>query len=255
MSAPVVVQVEGPVTTLTLDDGPTRNALGTQSVKALLDALRTAEDAPEIRVVVFTGADGIFSSGANRTERNSGARGRGSERASLFDLVSGCSKPTIAAISGPAVGGGANLALACDLRVCAEDAWLQWPQVRMGIMPGSGTVARLSRMVGTTRALEWTMTGRRVSAAEGQAAGLHARVVPGAQLSATTAELASVLVAAPPVSVRFIRECVASLVNRDVLDTRNGDEHRSRILYAMLSLADGDHRHDHHVDGNEGKLV
>lgn len=238
MEMPVELHVEGPVATLTLNDPTTRNALGRENAKALLQHLRSAENQPEVRALVITGAGASFCSGADlrdqRVHRPAGLTERNpAQQTQLFDIIAGCSKPTVAAISGPAVGAGANLALACDLRVCAENAWLQWPQVGMGIMPGSGTLARLSHVVGSARALDWVVTGRRVGAQEGLAAGLHARVVPASDLMSEAQGVAGVIAAHPTSSVRFVREGVASLVKRDVAFTADADNYRAYILYSL----------------------
>lgn len=236
MDTPIRLEVDGAIGIVTLDDPETRNAMSNACAKGLRHHLRSVESSDEVRIVIITGAHGVFSSGANMKDRTVHSAGRLTERnpsrqTQIFDMIAECGKPTIAAINGPAVGAGANLALACDLRVCAENAWMQWPQVSFGIMPGSGTVARLSHVAGTARTLDWTMTGRRVDAAEGLATGLHVRVAPEAELLTACRELAELISSHPAGSVRFVREAVASLVKRDVAFTADADAYRSYILY------------------------
>lgn len=235
MQPPVELQVEGSIATVWLNDPATRNALSSACAKALIEKLRWVEAAEEVRVLILTGANDVFCSGANLTDRTvhtAESVGAGRRRQTpVFDLIAGCGKPTIAAISGPAVGAGANLALACDLRVCGEDAWLRWPQVGFGVMPGAGTLARLCHIVGSARALDWTMTGRRIGADEGLTSGLYARVVSPADVLPTSVELARLIASHPVTSVRFVREAVASLVQRDVQYTADADAYRSLILY------------------------
>jgi enoyl-CoA hydratase len=119
-----------------------------------------------------------------------------------------CPQPILAAIGGYALGGGLELALACDLRIASEDAQLGLTEVNLAIIPGGGGTQRLPRLVGRGKALEMILTGARVSAAEALRIGLVERVVPAGQALAAAMELARTLAARAPVALRYAKEAV-----------------------------------------------
>lgn len=234
--ASVTVETVGTQLIMTLDHPSTRNALSNRLATQLIGGLRELEARPELRVGIIIGAGETFCSGADLNDRTVHATADVREhvprrRSTVFDAVSRSSKPIIAALNGPAVGGGANLAMACDLRICADEGWMQWPQARLGVLPGSGTLARLSATVGIARALEWTLSCTKVGAEAGREAGLYNRACPRADLRATALELAAAISESSPLSVRFIKESLSYLVQSQANTTADADEYRSFILY------------------------
>jgi enoyl-CoA hydratase/carnithine racemase len=232
----VTIETVGSQLILTLDHPATRNALGESAARQLIKGLRELDARPDLRVGIITGAGDIFCSGADLNDRAVHATSDVREhvprrRSTVFDLVAQSAKPVIAAVNGPAVGAGANLALACDLRVCADEGWLQWPQARLGVLPGAGTLARLNAAVGSTLALEWTLACTRVGAAAGLAAGLYNRTCPRADLRAAALDLAAEISQSSPLSVRFIKESLSYLVQSQADTTADADGYRSFILY------------------------
>lgn len=184
---PIRVEHLGRVVTLTLDNPPV-NALSTRALAALDTALDAIEAASEPRVVLITGAGSkLFAGGADIRDLNA-ARGVDAGREltrrgqALFDRIAGFRLPVIAAINGGAYGGGLELALACHLRVCSDEARLGQTEINLGIMPGWGGTQRLSRLVGPARALALILTGDPVDAAEAFRIGLVDQVVPAAEL-------------------------------------------------------------------------
>jgi len=119
-----------------------------------------------------------------------------------------CPQPIIAAIRGVALGGGLELALACDIRIAGDDALLGLTEVNLAIIPGGGVTQRLPRLVGRGKALEMILTGMRIGAAEALRIGLVERVVPAAEVMTAARELAQELAGRAPVAVRYAKEAV-----------------------------------------------
>jgi enoyl-CoA hydratase len=182
------------------------NALDRPTLEELLDRLRELADDPEARVVVLTGAgDRAFVAGADikymsgldvEEARAWGALGH--EAANLLETMA---KPTIAAINGFALGGGCELALACDLRYASTRAKLGQPEINLGIIPGWGGTQRLARVAGLGVAKDLVLTGRVVSADEAHQAGLVHLVVEPEELMSRTLETANLLASKSPLAL------------------------------------------------------
>ncbi|HEV2733317.1 MAG TPA: enoyl-CoA hydratase-related protein [Longimicrobiaceae bacterium] len=208
----ILVDVDGGVATVTVNRPDKRNALNSQvrsEVVAALDALR-ADDS--VRVVVFTGAgDKAFVAGADigefaqRTplEQREAMTGR-----RVFDEIAAFPKPTIAMINGFCLGGGCELALACDVRVASDAARLGQPEINLGIIPGGGGTQRLPRVVGTGQAMRLILSGEIVDAAEALRIGLVDVVHPAAELRERTMEFARGMAARSPVALRRAKAAV-----------------------------------------------
>ncbi len=194
---------------------PKANALSLELVRELDDALSAAERDPDIRCVTIASAlERFFSGGADVTALRE-MLGRSVEDnpllmagIQLMDRIEAFPKPVVASVNGLALGGGCELTLACHIRLAADTAEFALPEVALGIIPGWGGTYRLPRRVGPSRALEWMLTGRRVTAAEAREAGLVAQVVPEAELPEATRQLAETLGERPPVAVRAILRAV-----------------------------------------------
>ena len=175
-------------------DRPKMNALSA----ALLQELAVAADAltenPPGAVVVW-GGDRIFAAGADISEFGGPAEARtiGGRFREALDAVAAIPRATIAAVNGYALGGGCELALACDLRVVADTAKFGQPEILLGIIPGGGGTQRLARLVGASRAKDIILTGRQVDADEALRIGLADRVVPSDQVLTAALELAASL--------------------------------------------------------------
>lgn len=194
-SSNVVLDIDGPIATVTLARTAAKNALTWEMYDALVEACDAVPTAGA-RVVIIRGSDGAFSSGtdiAQFDQVRSGADGVAYERrlAHVIERLDAVDVPTIASIDGPAVGGGCALAVACDLRIAADTARLGVPVARtLGNCLSVENLARLVDLVGQGRALELMLTGRLVPAVEALAWGLVHRVVPAADLDAETRTLA-----------------------------------------------------------------
>ncbi len=164
-------------------DRPKMNALSTALLGQLADAAEALAFDPPGAIVVW-GGERIFAAGADISEFAGPAEARtvGAAFRTALDAVAAIPRATIAAIAGYALGGGCELALACDFRVAADAAKLGQPEILLGIIPGGGGTQRLPRLIGAARAKEIILSGRQVPAAEALEIGLVDRVVPGDQL-------------------------------------------------------------------------
>jgi enoyl-CoA hydratase/carnithine racemase len=190
-----------------------RNSLTTALVRELGERVAAAAGDRTLRAVVLTGAgDRAFCAGADLKERaRMGADDVHAFHEALKAALLGIERspqPFVAALNGAALGGGLELALACDLRVAAEGVELGLPEVSLGIIPGAGGTARLPRMIGIARAKDLILTGRRVGAAEALAMGLVARIAPPARLAAEALALAEQVAQNAPVSLRQAKRAV-----------------------------------------------
>jgi enoyl-CoA hydratase/carnithine racemase len=190
-------------------DRPKANALSLAVLEQIETAARDLTQRPPGAVVVW-GGPRIFAAGADITEFGGPREARGINRQFrvAFDAVAGIPRATVAAVSGYALGGGCELALACDLRVVAEDAKFGQPEILLGIIPGAGSTQRLARLVGPSRAKDLILTGRQVEADEALRIGLADRVVPSAQVLDAALELAANLATGAVVAQGLAKEAI-----------------------------------------------
>jgi enoyl-CoA hydratase/carnithine racemase len=197
--APELVRYElrGPVAILTMDNPPV-NVVTAGVLERLVARLAEVEAEPLARVVVLASASSkAFGAGANIKEMAdlgpSEAKRHGSRGQAATVALERLPMPVIAAVNGSALGGGCELALACDLVIASEDARFGQPEINLGLMPGWGGTQRLPRWIGPSQARYWIMTGRSVSAKEAEAMGLVLKVVPPAELLSSALSLAEEL--------------------------------------------------------------
>jgi len=187
------------------------NALGFDMTLKLNEAL-VQVIAAKARVLMLRGAGKGFCAGADLKERREmNADRRSAHNAAINRFVDALAKapmPTIAVVNGPALGGGCEIALACDLRVIADDAQIGLTETRIGVIPGAGGTQRLPRLIGAARALEMMMTGEPVTGLRAAAIGLANRAVPSAELDACALEVARSLAARSPLGLRAIKNLV-----------------------------------------------
>jgi enoyl-CoA hydratase len=209
------------VAIVTINRPEKRNALNIKTREegaALLEELRS--DA-SVGVVVFTGAgDKAFIAGADIAEfagRTSITQRDVMMGRSLFTAVDTFPKPVIAMINGFCLGGGCELALACDIRIASENAQFGQPEINLGIIPGGGGTQRLTRLVGEGKAMEMILTGQFVDAKTAYAIGLVNHVVPADQLEAKTMEIAQHIARKSPIALQLAKEAV-KIASRSNLD-------------------------------------
>jgi enoyl-CoA hydratase len=201
----------GAVRVLTLDRPAARNALCNQLIDELDTALRESDRDPSIRCVVLTGQDGNFAAGADIREMHQKSFldvFLGDFITSGWETAASIRTPVIAAVAGHALGGGAELAMLCDMIIAAESASFGLPETALGIIPGAGGTQRLTRAVGKSVAMDMILTGRRIGAAEALTMGLVARVVPDGELLAVAVEAANAIASRSLPAILMAKEAV-----------------------------------------------
>lgn len=229
----VSVEIEDRVATILLQRPP-MNALCLQMQREIRDAAEDLSARTEVGAVIVYGGPKVFAAGADIKEMN-GMAYQDMLRASVglqdaFTSVARIPQPTIAAVTGYALGGGCELALCCDLRIAAEDAKLGQPEILLGIIPGAGGTQRLPRLVGVSWAKELILTGRHVAADEAQAIGLVNSVVPAEEVYGAARDLAARLARGPALAQRAAKEAIDRGLDTD-LDTGLDIE---RVRFASL---------------------
>lgn len=217
----ITLEKDGKVAVITINRPDKLNALSsTVHVEgvAALDELR-ADDG--VRVVVITGSgEKAFIAGADISEFEGKTpvtqRAVFQER-TLFNTIDTFPKPVIAMVNGFCLGGGNELALACDLRICSENAKFSQPEINLGIIPGGGGSQRLTRLVGEGRSMEMILTGEMIDAETAYRFGLVNHVYPAAELRAKTMELASKIAEKAPIALQLAKEAV-KFASRSNLD-------------------------------------
>lgn len=211
--SPLLVACDDGVATLSLNRPSSKNALNRALVLALGQAISDLEADTRVRAVILTGEGGAFCSGADLKAGMAelgeiGMEQRIDEFHTIVRGIVHSTKPFVAAVDGPAVGFGADLALACDLRVLSERAYLQEKFVKIGLMPDGGGTFWLPRAIGVARALEVLLLGEPIDAAHARELGLTNRVVPEAELLPTAKGLARALASGPPLALARIKAAV-----------------------------------------------
>src|SRR5437764_2880568 len=190
-------------------DRPKMNALSTALLRELAEAARALIEDPPGAVVVW-GGERVFAAGADISEFGGTAKAK--DMGGLFrealDNVAAIPRATIAAVNGYALGGGCELAMACDLRVAADSAKFGQPEILLGIIPGGGGTQRLPRLVGASRAKDLILTGRQVDAEEALRIGLVDRIVPADQVLPTALELAASLASGAVVAQALCKQAI-----------------------------------------------
>lgn len=233
----VSVEVEDRVATIQLQRPP-MNALCLQMQREIKEAAESLSVRSDVGAVIVYGGPKVFAAGADIKEM-AGMTYQDMLRASVglqdaFTAVARISQPTIAAITGYALGGGCELSLCCDLRIAASDAKLGQPEILLGIIPGAGGTQRLPRLIGPSRAKDLVFTGRHVGADEALSIGLVNQVVAPEAVYDTARELAARLAKGPALALRAAKEAIDHGLDTD-LDTGLDIE---RVRFASLFATD-----------------
>jgi enoyl-CoA hydratase len=230
---------------VTLNRPDRLNALSFKLKDELSALLGEMEKDDEVRVVILTGGEKAFSAGADIKERSQVqlsqsefyfAQRRSQE---LYNQIEAFQKPVIAAVSGVAVGGGCELALACDLRIASDTARFGFPEVKLGVIPAAGGTQRLPRLIGATRAKEIIFTGDPVDAQEAFRMGLVSKVVPVDRLLEEAKTLALRLAQNPPLSIKYAKRAINVGIQLDMASALDYEVHCAAILYASEDRKEG----------------
>ena len=216
----IKMEQQGHVGILTVNRPDALNALNSAVLEELDRALDQVEANEEIYVVVLTGEGRSFVAGADIGEMKgfSSIDGKkfGVHGGGVFLKLENMSKPVIAAVNGFTLGGGCELAMACDIRLASEKAKFGQPEVGLGITPGFGGTQRLPRIVGVSKAMELILTAKTIGAAEAKAIGLVSEVYPPEELMGKAMELAEAICANAQIAVRQSKRCIRMGMQTDI---------------------------------------
>jgi enoyl-CoA hydratase/carnithine racemase len=220
-------------------DRPPMNALNTQVQEELRAAATAATAAPEVRAVIVYGGEKVFAAGADIKEMAEMSyvdmAARAADLSSAFDAIARIPKPVVAAVTGYALGGGCELALACDWRVVAQDAKLGQPEIKLGVIPGAGGTQRLARLVGPARAKDIVFSGRMVDADEALRIGLADRVVPAAEVYDAALALVRPYAEGPAMALRAAKLAIDGGLE---MDLASGLAWESQLFASLFATED-----------------
>lgn len=233
----VLIETHGRVGVIRINRPKQLNALNESVMRMLVDAALAFDADAAVGAIVITGDERAFAAGADIKEMAAASvvEMLQANRIELWDALRGIKKPLIAAVSGWALGGGCELAIACDMIVASETARFGQPEINIGIIPGAGGTQRLTRAVGKALAMEVILNGRFLDAAEAERFGLANRVVPVEQYMRTAIELAQQIAERAPLAVRLAKEAV-NQAQESVLAEGIADERR--LFYMLFSTED-----------------
>lgn len=243
MSTDLVTVEAGVVTVIRLNNPPL-NLVSLEVTEALTAALTLIERDEEARAVILAGGgDRAFCAGSDIKEFASlhgrVAEGKLINENAAYNQLAELPVPTIAAIEGNALGGGLELALCCDLRVAASTAFLGLPEVRLGVMPGSGGTQRLPRLIGLARAKELILLGEIIDAATALSFGLVNRVVPQGRAESTARDLAEILASRGPVAVREAKRVLDTTLDGSLAAGQADELEASERVFSSEDMLEG----------------
>jgi enoyl-CoA hydratase/carnithine racemase len=251
----VRLEVEGGIGTIRLDR-PKMNALNAAVQEEIRAAAAEAAARSDVSAVIVYGGERVFAAGADIKEMQTMSYVDMVERSvalqSSFTAVAAIGKPTVAAITGYALGGGCELALCCDFRVAAQDARLGQPEILLGVIPGAGGTQRLARLIGPAKAKDLIFSGRFVEAAEALAIGLVDEVVPAEQVYAAARGRVERYVGGPAMALRAAKEAVDRGLS---VDLGSGLEIERTLFAALFATRDREIGMASFVEHGPGKAV
>ncbi|MFZ5646993.1 MAG: enoyl-CoA hydratase/isomerase family protein [Bacillota bacterium] len=235
----IIVEKKEGIATITLNRPPF-NPLNSQVYRDLAAAAAELEADKEIRAVIIAGSgEKAFAAGADINEMKNMTPVEMYEfikvAASAYNSIERIGKPTIAALNGLTLGGGCELALACDIRIASDSAKIGLPEVNLGIIPGGGGTQRLPRLIGEARAKEMMFLGEAIDAVQAEKIGLVNRVAPAGQIMEEALKLAEKLSQKAPVAIRMLKESVSTGLNADLA---SGLEHECKCCVVAFSSDD-----------------
>ena len=233
----ILTETRGRVGLLTLNRPKARNALNKQLLHELMDALQAMDENPAIGAIVVTGSSEAFASGADIKEMvaQSAAEMQGSGFISTFGRIAAIRNPVIAAVSGWTLGGGFEIALACDMIIAAETAKFGQPEIAIGVIPGGGATQRLCRVAGKGLAMEMILNNRVLNAAEALQHGIVNRVVPVERYLEEAMGLAQEIASRAPLAVQAGKRLVNQAYESSLAE---GLELERREFYALFATQD-----------------
>ena len=236
----IIYEKKESVAHITLNRPKNLNALCDELLGELGEVFSAIEEDRDTGVVIITGNQKAFAAGADITEIMQvgtplAAQSFVARIHKVFNRIESCSKPVIAAVSGYAFGGGCELALACDIRIAAENALFGLPEIKLGLIPGGGGTQRLSRLIGLGRAKELLFTGDTIDVNEAYRIGLVNKIVPTEALISETEKMAAKLTKLPAIAMKMNKLAANEGAN---MDLKSALAHESRCFEVLFSTAD-----------------
>ncbi len=233
----LIVEQHDAVTLVRLNRPQALNALNSQVLADLISVFAAYDADPARRCLVLTGSDKAFAAGADIKEMadQGFAAMYGSNFFAGYERITATRKPWIAAVAGFALGGGCELAMMADFIIAADNAKFGQPEIGLGVIPGMGGSQRLVRAIGKAKAMEMCLSGRRMAAAEAEAAGLVARVVPLADLITESLAAAAAIAAMPPLAAIAAKEAVNAAFE---MPLAQGVNFERRLFHGLFGSAD-----------------
>jgi enoyl-CoA hydratase len=233
----ILVHREPPIAVVQFNRPKVLNAVNSKLIAELIDALESLDHDDSVRCIVLTGNERAFVAGADVSEMAGETVSDLllSDRFAAWAHIRNVRKPIIAAVSGYALGGGCEIAMACDMIVASESARFGQPEINLGIIPGAGGTQRLTRTVGKARAMEMVLTGKYITAQEAERFGLVNRVVPVESYLEEAKALAREIAARPPVAVMLAKEAVNTALETPL---NEGLEFERRSFYLLFATED-----------------
>jgi enoyl-CoA hydratase len=233
----IQVETHGRVGLIRLHRPQALNALNSELAGELNAAIKAFEADAGIGCIVITGSDKAFAAGADIKEMagQSYMDTFMDNFAAGWDAAARARKPVVAAVAGFALGGGCELAMQCDIIIAADNAKFGQPEIKLGVIPGIGGTQRLTRAIGKAKAMEMTLTGRMMDAAEAERSGLVARVVPVASLMDETMKIATTIASMSLPAVMLAKEAVNRAFETTLAE---GVLFERRVFHSLFATAD-----------------
>jgi enoyl-CoA hydratase len=238
----VQFEIKDQIAIVTINRPDVRNALDLQTVQELHSVISDISQSENVGVAILTGAgDKIFISGAdirdirarNKQDALKGINSR------LFKAVEDCEKPVIAAVNGFALGGGCELALSCDIRICSENAKFGLPEATLGIIPGAGGMYRLPRVVGLGIAKEMILIGEPIDASRALQIGLVSRIVEQTQLMNTALEIGNTILSRGPLAIRLAKRTLNIISHLSTEEAMALESYAQGVLFESEDKMEG----------------
>ena len=235
----VLYRVEDNIAFITINRPKSLNALNTETLRELDRAVSQAGAADEVKAIIITGEGRAFVAGADISQMRDLTVQEGRSMTILgqevFTRIENLDKPVIAAVNGFALGGGCELAMACDIRVASDKAKFGQPEVNLGIIPGYGGTQRLPRLVGKGAAKYLIFTGEMIPAEEAFRIGLADKVVPAEELMSSAVSIAKVIMSKAPISIKMAKHAINNGLN---VDLKSGIAYEAEAYTTTFSTED-----------------
>lgn len=238
----LILSLENKIAIITINRPELRNALNAETVKELRECLTSLRTNEDVMAVIFTGAgEKAFAAGAdiNGVKQKTFLDGLSSEMQVLYTEVEHYEKPTIAAVNGYALGGGCELAMACDIRIASEKAKFGLPELNLGILPGAGGTQRMTRLIGKGKTKELIFTGDIIDAEEAEKIGLANKVVDADRLIEEAVFMASKMIKKGPLALKLSKIAINASSETDIHTGLLIEKLAQSILYTTEDKVEG----------------